>query len=737
MDQKSKGTGYGAYDPLYPNGIMTAGKDGDLFGIRFLAAGKEEGLILDHKDFDFRTVGIGRMEPEQLYEFSWKAFGTTVKLTWCRLGKDCLFGQVDLQDGVSVLAELYVPREWRLQKEWVNFTRQTESCFTGELISPYHENGNPAFLFMANQAPRSCAGYNDRAKQLQDFKAAWMFRNVNQHDIWNDMGLSRMMGIQFEKSFSFLIKNGRAEDFLRLPDSGQQKLLLEQGKASLFRMLQAHSESALTGNGTMKEIGQVFSAMPAYNAIYKENTGRRYIMVDRPWARKEDGWGIQFNWDTFLSSWASSWTYPELAKENMLSGYDVQLPDGKIPLYSSPGAAGRSEPPITAGRSQHIVQGITLWKTYLHTGDKEWACKCYEGAKKANAWWFADRGDGQPRRDARKWGMLGFGYDPEAEMGILGASLQPYVAKAQYAYFETYDDSPQWTSGKYFVSVAGMEDLTEEKLIDESRYVCRYHMADIYTLERCCLYAVDCESLSHMARALGREEEAAYYEKKRMDMAEQINARMWCEEDGCYYNLKFDGTFSKRQSPDCFMPLMTGCVPKERKERLLQLLKDENKFWGEYMIPSIAKDDSAFSQQHYWRGQIWPPQTLWTYLALKRAGEEELAWELAYKAAGMLSKEWNRNGYCPENYSGITGECSGAYHYNWGMLMGLPLLEELIEFREDKVIFGNAMAPDGTELKNIPVDGQLYDLVINGGMTEVYRGNILLAKEKGTVVLDR
>ncbi len=58
------------------------------------------------------------------------------------------------------------------------------------------------------------------------------------------------------------------------------------------------------------------------------------------------------------------------------------------------------------------------------------------------------------------------------------------MSKAQYAYFETYDDSPQWTSGKYFVSVAGMENLTEEKLVDESRYVCRYHMADIYTLEK-------------------------------------------------------------------------------------------------------------------------------------------------------------------------------------------------------------------------------------------------------------
>jgi len=61
MEQKSIKTGYGAYEPLYPNGIMTAGKDGELFGVRFLAAGKEERLILDHKDFDFRTVGIAAL----------------------------------------------------------------------------------------------------------------------------------------------------------------------------------------------------------------------------------------------------------------------------------------------------------------------------------------------------------------------------------------------------------------------------------------------------------------------------------------------------------------------------------------------------------------------------------------------------------------------------------------------------------------------------------------------------
>ncbi len=42
---------------------------------------------------------------------------------------DSLFGQVEVQEGITVLAELYVPREWRLQKEWVNFTRQSENLF--------------------------------------------------------------------------------------------------------------------------------------------------------------------------------------------------------------------------------------------------------------------------------------------------------------------------------------------------------------------------------------------------------------------------------------------------------------------------------------------------------------------------------------------------------------------------------------------------------------------------------
>lgn len=723
---------YGAYDPLYPNGIVSIAGEREIFGLRFLAADLENGDIADGRALDFDTIRTGPNSLDQRYSVSWELNNKKVELKWCRTAEKAIYGEVSFDSGLEIIAEMYIPWEERLQKEWVNFTRQDKCVFAGELISPFYTYQNNAVLFCTDKEPISAAGYNQREEQIIDFKTKGMFRNINPGNIWEDMGISWFLGAQYTEDFSFLLLNGAAVDFLNIPDEETLGGFIKNGKERLTAEL-----TELSGKGICAEIGNIFTSLLPYNTIYKAHTGRRYIMVDRPWARCEDGWGIQFNWDTFLSSWSAAWINPGLAKENMLSGYDVQLPDGKIPLCSGPRKSHRAEPPVTAGRAQHIVQGITLWKTYLHTKDREWAKTCYEGAKKANEWWFKDRGDGQKYRDALNYGLLGFGYDSEAEMGILGAGLQPYVAKAQYAYFETYDDSPQWTTGEYFKSIAGMKDLTEEEVIDEAKYNERFHMADMYTLERCCLYALDCECLSKIAGVLGDSAGKKLYYDKYMQMAERINSKMWSEEDGCYYNLRFDGSFSKKQSPDCFMPLLTGLVSEDRKERLLSILKDETKFWGEYMIPSIAKDDPSFPEQKYWRGQIWPTQTLWTYLALKRAGEQKLAWELAVKAGRMLSREWKERGFSPENYNAYTGRCSGSPHYNWGVLMGLLLLEELVEFREDEVIFGNCFAEDGTGLVNINVDGQFYDLQLKDGKTIVSCEGRIIGEGRGTVSIHR
>ena len=46
-------------------------------------------------------------------------------------------------------------------------------------------------------------------------------------------------------------------------------------------------------------------------------------------------------------------------------------------------------------------------------------------------------------------------------------------------------------------------------------------------------------------------------------------------------------------------------------------LMNPQEFWGEWVIPSIARDDPAFKDQNYWRGRIWGPMNYLVYLGLQ------------------------------------------------------------------------------------------------------------------------
>ena len=46
-------------------------------------------------------------------------------------------------------------------------------------------------------------------------------------------------------------------------------------------------------------------------------------------------------------------------------------------------------------------------------------------------------------------------------------------------------------------------------------------------------------------------------------------------------------------------------------------LLNPDEFWGEWVIPAIARDDPAFQDQNYWRGRIWGPMNYLVYLGLR------------------------------------------------------------------------------------------------------------------------
>ena len=728
---------FGAFDPRYPNGLFSCAERENIFGLRVVTRDDETGAISEGRSLDMKSLRIGPMNGEKHFSVSWALAGKRARLIWSRVDEKSVWGRLELDEGLSALLELYIPREYRITKRWANFTQQAKCVLTGEMIAPYGQPPLCAMRLLVERPPECARGYNAREKQLDAFSKTGDLPNLTDSSIWRDMGLSWLFGAKYKGSVSFLYTVGDPEDFLALPDDNGIDSLLRQGRERAMQLQTEAERAPLTGIGKLEGLPEVISSGIWFNTMFREDTHRRFIMVDRPWVRNEDGWGIAFNWDTFLSSLSAVWVDEALGKENILGGFDNQLPDGRIPIFAHIGLGHTSEAPISAGRSQHIVHGYAVWQVYLRTRDKAWLKQCYNKLKRFHAWWLSDRGDGQAWRDGLGKGMIGFGYDPEKEMGILGARVQPYVAKAQYAYFETYDDSPQWTDGVFFKTVKGMQNVTEADVTDIAKYQMNTHTANLYTLERCCLYAVQAECLAKIARELGCPDEALGFDEDYRRMKALVNESMWDEEDGCYYNLHFDGQLRKVKSPDCFMPMMAGIASEECAERLMGHLLKESTFWGKYKMPSVSRDDPAYPDQKYWRGQIWPPQVLWTHIGLRRCGRLREAWELAETSSAMLLREWRENNFYPENYNGDTGRCSGALHYNWGTLMGTIALNEFLELTPETAVFGNTCAPDGNGLSGVRLDGHIYDVVKRDGRVIVRKDGDLLADNPGPVTLRR
>ena len=103
---------------------------------------------------------------------------------------------------------------------------------------------------------------------------------------------------------------------------------------------------------------------------------------------------------------------------------------------------------------------------------------------------------------------------------------------------------------------------------------------------------------------------------------------------------------------------------------------NENEFYGEYVIPTIARCDEAFKDQFYWRGRIWAPINFLVYEAIKDRTEiSDVKTDLVEKSRALLMKEWEEHRHVHENYNALTGEgCdveSSDRFYHWGALLGL------------------------------------------------------------------
>ena len=162
-------------------------------------------------------------------------------------------------------------------------------------------------------------------------------------------------------------------------------------------------------------------------------------------------------------------------------------------------------------------------------------------------------------------------------------------------------------------------------------------------------------------------------------------ATLWDDKAGIFLNKDLkNGQFSHRLSPTNFYPMLARAATPDQARRMVEEhLTNAQEFWGQWVIPSIARDDPAFKDQEYWRGRIWGPMNYLVYLGLKNYDLPEVdraRRELARKSLELFLNEWQKNGHVHENYNAMTGGgddvSSSDRFYHWGALLGLIALEE-------------------------------------------------------------
>ena len=363
-----------------------------------------------------------------------------------------------------------------------------------------------------------------------------------------------------------------------------------------------------------------------------------------------DDWTV-FGWDSFFNALALATVSRRLAWDALLAGLDSRYPNGNVPNW-------RSRHGGTPDRSQPPVGSFAALKLHLTCPDEDALAAAWPGLRAWSDWWVADKG-GRPRREGLTPGLLAWGSDtvlvpgrgqlPEWEVGSSGHQ--------RAAWESGQDDLPLW----------------EEAEWDPEREVLAMSAVDL-----CSYRALDLECLSRIARTLGNPSAARQLEAERRRLVATMNRVLWSETAGLYLDELRAGR-SPRAAASNFLPLIAGVPSARQARRMVGALRDPARFWGDWVLPTISRDDPAFDDQQYWRGSIWPPMNYLVLQGLRRYGFDEFASELAWKGALMFLADRRRTGFCRENFDARTGRGRGHRFQSWGPLFALGAIEEFVD----------------------------------------------------------
>ncbi len=626
-------------------------RDGDCFAFRI--AFEKEGILADNYDTFYLISEVGPRDPQSSY---------------ARLGLD-LFLPFKLGRATPIIDKRYV-KDRQTTLEW----GKIEKGFVGRLsrIPPL----KVLFIFYRPWFKKPTYIFKNGEIIGGEGRLRLRFRFLNRVKIVEEKKERLVVEVIPEKGQVYFYASSYPVKFnTALIDS----LLQERAKA--------YEAERPRWKGEWEGLISSISNNLFWMILYQPDKNRLYIPAGRKWIfpapdGTRDYWTI-FEWDAFFNALEASVESKQIALAEIKAVLETQYPWGNIPNWRSArgGTPDRSQPPVGS---------FVVWKIFHRTGDTRFLKISYNALKKWYHFWTAPNVNGVPRRDGNRNLLLEWGSD-EDKLSKTPPPWEKGVDGRQRAAWESgQDDLPNFDKVKYN-PVSGSLEMD---CIDLSS-----------------LHALDAWCLAEMAEILGYRDEAVRFRRDFEKIKERINSILWNKKEGFYFDRFWNGRFSKHKASSNFYPLLAGVASRAQAESMLRHLLNEKEFWGDFVIPTISKDNPAYKDQQYWRGTIWPPTNYLVYHGLRRYGYDRIASEFAVKSARLFLRSWRRFALCRENYSSITGEGGGQRYQSWGPLFALILLEDFIDWTGwEGLRVSNLSASSCNRIENLKLRGRTFYL---------------------------
>ena len=401
----------------------------------------------------------------------------------------------------------------------------------------------------------------------------------------------------------------------------------------------SEDSNSVDEQNSLKAIYSVVS----WNHVFDSINSRPYTCLSRNWnTKKFGGFGVWLN-DILFNALLWGLFDKQKAIENVQAVMVWQTDAGNFPclVTGNDKWLDRSQPPIATW---------VVWNLWKRWRDDSFIHNHFYALLKNHEWWWN-------KRSLSNTGLVAYGTSKYQGSGLYkGTKL---AAKNE----STMDNSPVHDPAPF--------DPETGLLLS----------ADVGLNSLLCL---DGELLHGMAVYLGESEKADFLKNKVANLRLKISEWLWDENRSVFANRLLDGNFVNDLAPTSFYPLIAGACNSDQQKSLIEnYMFNDKKFGGEFVLPSVSRDNPAFSDNVYWRGRIWGPLNYWTYHGLRRYGHNKTAQWLADRSNSLFMNGW-ANGMCGENYNASTGDILDQSDtdpfYSWGALLPSLKISEVADF---------------------------------------------------------